>query len=142
MIGLRSATAEDKLHLQKCFSLDEWHAKEHVENWLAADVTTFFDERGALLHMAFAMEGETLRLHAQFDPLAKMRTARGVPEVLKIIKCVAGQNGYTRLAFWSMSPSLIGFMARLGFIKSGEDYALDLVETGDAPIRAECPTDH
>jgi hypothetical protein len=141
MIGLRPATEEDKLHLAKCFSLDEWHQKEQIENWLEAELTTFFDERGVLLHMCFTDERPTLRLHAQFDPLAKFRTARAIPQVLEIIQSVAVQNGYTALSFWSESPSLIAILEKLRFSKQGECWMLPL-EAAHANVRAECSTNH
>jgi len=138
MIGLRAATDSDKLHMAKCFSLDSWHQKEHIESWLNSHLTTFYDEQGPILHMAFTDEGATIRLHAQFDPLAKRRTARAIPQVLEMIKRVARENGYTSLALWSESPSLIAFMERLGFKKSGEDYSLAL-EAHDADVRPQRP---
>jgi hypothetical protein len=138
LIGLRSTTEEDRLHLAKCFSVDEWHQKESVENWLGSSLTTFFDERGALLHMCFTEEGKTLRLHSQFDPLAKLRTARAIPQVLEMIKAIAKESGYTELRFWSESPSLIALLEKLRFTKEGEDWILPL-EMNDASQRSQRP---
>lgn len=136
MIGLRAATDADKLHLAKCFSLDEWHRREHIENWMATDITTFYDERGPVFHMAFNSEGKSVRLHAQFNPLEKYRTAKAIPRVLEILKDVAVSGGYDTLCLWSASPGLISLLERLGFKKSGEDYVLTL-EAGNAAIRTE-----
>jgi hypothetical protein len=140
MIGLRPATEADRLHLAKCFGLDQWHAKEHIEDWLSVELTTFFDAHGALLHMCFTEEGKSLRLHSQFDPMAKFRTARAIPEVLQIIANVARENGYTRLVFWSESPSMIAFMEKLKFRKQGEDWILPL-EVSNSTLGTERSTD-
>lgn len=137
MIGLRPATEEDKLHLAKLFSLDQWHVKEHVEDWLSVEITTFFDAQGPVFFMAFTDEGKTLRLHSQFNVMEKYRTAKAIPVVLEIIKGVALENGYTRLVFWSESPSMIAFMEKLKFRKQGEDYVLSL-EVSNAGFRPEC----
>ena len=128
MIGLRPATESDKLHLVTCFSLDMWHAKEKVENWLNSDLTTFFDERGPIFHMAFTPEGKSLRMHSQFDPREKYRTSKGIIDALAKIKELAWHCGYTQLVLWSESPSLVAFMEQLGFEKLGEDYVLKLEE--------------
>lgn len=133
MIGLRAATEADKLHLAKCFSLDEWHRREHIENWMATDITTFFDEQGALLHMAFNQEGLALRMHAQFDPMAKTRTAKAIPKVLAVIAELAITQGIDRLVFYSESPRLISYMQRLGFRGESNglagDYSLALFDS-------------
>jgi hypothetical protein len=140
MIGLRPATEEDKLHLAKMFSRDQWHVKEHVEDWLSVEITTFFDAQGPVFFMAFTDEGKTLRLHSQFNVMEKYRTAKAIPQVLDIIKGVALENGYTRLVFWSESPSMIAFMEKLKFRKQGEDWVLPL-EVQFATLGTERSTD-
>jgi hypothetical protein len=138
MIGLRPATEADKVHLQGLFSLDEWHKREQIENWLSRkDVITFFDATGPIFYMCFTDERPILRLHAQFNCAEQYRTAKAIPTVLQIIKFTARQNGYTQLVLWSESPSLIALMERLGFKKSGEDYVLAL-EAQIAAIGSVC----
>lgn len=126
MIGLRSTNLQDTLHLAECLELDEWHKNEILETWLKRNLTTFYDEKGPIFHMCFTQEGKTLRLHAQFDPREKMRTARGIIFALEQIRRVGMGQGLERLVLWTESPGLARFMGRLGFTKDGEDYVLGL----------------
>lgn len=140
MIGLRPATEADRLHLAKLLSLDQWHQRENVEDWLSVEITTFLDAHGPIFFMAFTEEGKTLRMHSQFNAMEKYRTAKAIPDALEIIANVARENGYTRLVFWSESPSMIAFMEKLKFRKQGEDWILPL-EVSNSTLGAERSTD-
>jgi hypothetical protein len=128
MLGTRKSTEADKQHLVECHLLDEWHQDDApVNDWLNATLTTFYDSRGPIFHMAFADDkDQTLRMHAQFDPRERHRTARAIPAALGYITELALTTGYQKLALWSKSPKLIAFMQRLGFTQEGEDYVLYL----------------
>jgi|SRR5208337_2309663 len=118
MIGIRPATAEDCQHLAECLALDEWHKTETPEQWTQCQggLITFFDEKGPIFHMAFEDElEETLRVHCQFDPRERRRTALGLLDAFNKVTATAKQSGKKRIVFKSESPKLIAFLERLGF---------------------------
>lgn len=73
--------------------------------------------------MLFVKEGDALRIHCQFDPKEKRRTAVALYDAFEKVTSLAASNGYSKIVFESISPTLIGFFTRLGFQKSnGDDY--------------------
>ena len=66
--------------------------------------------------MAFEDEPEqTLRVHCQFDPRERRRTALGLLEAFKQVMDTAKKAGKKRIVFKSEAPKLIAFLGRLGF---------------------------
>jgi len=130
MVRVRPPTATDLFHLQRCHEQDEWHRDDATfEQWITAPggITTFYDDAGPIFHMAFFLEGKTLRLHAQFDSHGgKFRTARTIIVALDRIERLARENGTQRLAIWTKSPGLEKFMTGLGFVRENEDLILEL----------------
>jgi hypothetical protein len=129
-LKLRPSTDKDIKHLAECLRRDPWHRKEKLEDWVnvTGGLSTVYDHEGAIFHLAFTEEGRTLRLHAQFDPRQKFKTAHGIVVALGWIGLTA-QGKFDKLAIWSESPDMVEFMRRLGFEREGEDFVLPLQRT-------------
>lgn len=132
MLTLRPASTDDLEHLRICLSLDTWHAGETYEQWAdcKGGLTTFADDAGPIFHMAFEEEEKTLRVHCQFDPRERLRTAKGLRFAFERVTNLARKTGIEKIVFKSESPNLIGFFEKLGFEKEGDDYALQLFISG------------
>lgn len=133
-VYLRAPTPSDIEHLRECLSLDIWHVGQTEEQWIncAGGLTTFYDHKGPIFHMAFENEPEhTLRVHCQFDLREKRRTAVGLVRAFQQITALAAKNLYDQIKFNSDSPTLVAFFDRLGFKKEGNEYTLTLRGEGN-----------
>lgn len=81
------------------------------------------DEQGPI----FFVRGENcLRLHIQFAPNQKRRTARAISEFASTIAKGAKKLGYSELIFESVFRPLIRFLHKRGFISSQSEHILRL----------------
>ena len=138
MIKLAPTLQSDLDLLVGWVAVDPWH-KEN-ETWKKAEgmVTGFgllsfklCDSKGVVFFVRFDADNGFVRLAVQYAPetvVSKRRVAIGishglVPAAIEFAK----NNGYKGLVFESVSPALIGFGARLGFVKVPEkdDFILE-----------------
>lgn len=87
------------------------------------------DESGPVLYCRFDREGDLARMHTLFmpeDPTSKKRIACMLLDGFsKVAELLATDFGIRGVVFESTSPSLIAFMAGLGFNHIGQhDYAM------------------
>lgn len=84
---------------------------------------TVEDEQGPI----FFVRGENcLRLHIQFAPNQKKRTARAISEFASTIAQGAKKLGYSELIFESVFRPLIRFLHKRGFVSSQSEHILRL----------------
>ena len=81
------------------------------------------DEHGPI----FYVKGENcLRLHIQFAPNEKRRTARAISEFASVMAQGAKKLGYAELIFESVFHPLIRFLRKRGFVSSQSEQILSL----------------
>lgn len=93
----------------------------------SSDAKTFLyvveDEQGPI----FFVRGENcLRLHIQFAPNQRRRTARAISEFASVMAKGAKKLGYSELIFESVFRPLIRFLRKRGFKSSQSEQILDL----------------
>lgn len=118
-----------------------------IKDWIAADPnhqgitdTSFFlpsekpsdakillyaveDEQGPI----FFVRGENcLRLHIQFAPNRRRRTAQAISEFASVMATGAKKLGYSELIFESVFRPLVRFLRKRGFKSSQSEQILDL----------------
>ena len=110
--------AADEDHRNKC-DADFWLAKEPGVKLFAVE-----DSCGTI----FYVRGESLlRLHIQFAPDQKVRTAKAIDEFTELISAGAKKQNYKQLIFESTVAPLVRFLNKRGFRKSENEYVRDLV---------------
>lgn len=67
-----------------------------------------------------------LRLHIQFAPNQKVRTARAIESFTPQIAATAKKNHFKQLIFESVFAPLVHFMNKRGFRSSKDEQVMDL----------------
>jgi hypothetical protein len=126
------STVDDLEQLTEWIAYDPYHFHQgQPEWWLTGNGLLAFclmDDRGPLTYVRLDDEGEYIRIHTQFAPESVVSKRRLVVGMLQAINTLIEVYKSTAkgLVFNSVSPGLIAFMGRLGFIAVGnDDYRLD-----------------
>ena len=135
MITLDPSTPDDIEQIKEWVALDPYHFHQsEPEWWLTAAQGSLLafclkDALGPLIYVRLDMEGEYIRLNAQFAPESVAEKRRLVVGLLECMhKLIEFYTGSAKgIVFASISPALIDFMDRnLGFKAVGNnDYQLD-----------------
>ena len=129
MLKYRKVTANDRSQLEKWIASDPEHRdKTSPEFWLPeeGDGTNRFaieDDHGTVFYVRAE---NVLRLHIQFAPDERKRTAKAIDEFTKLISSGARQKKYKQLIFDSVFEPLIKFLERRGFHRSQNEQVMDL----------------
>lgn len=125
MIRFRPAIVDDVPQILSWISADLDHAgKMSAEWWLAGSILSCCaeDAAGSVMYLRIDRELSKARMHIQFAPhreVSKIRVAgafiEGLPRMAQTMK----DMGFGSLVFESVSPSLIGFMGKMGFSPAG-----------------------
>lgn len=77
------------------------------------------DDCGPVVYLRFDRDGDFIRMHTIFAPereVSKSRLARAITEAMPALGVMAVRNGGKGIVFESVSPKLIDFMGRFGFV--------------------------
>lgn len=123
----RPTTNTDKNKIVEWIAADPDHAgKSEAEFWLPdKDVSCFAveDELGAV----FYVRAETvMRLHIQFAPNQRARTARAIDEFTPWIAAAGTKKGCKQMLFESVFAPLVRFLEKRGFRHSPDEYVMEL----------------
>ncbi len=126
-LKFRPTTSTDKEQIAGWIAADPDHnGKSQAEFWLPGkDISCFTveDEMGTV----FYVRAETvMRLHIQFAPQQKTRTARAIDEFTPWIATAAKKRGCKQLIFESVFAPLVRFLEKRGFWASPNEYVMDL----------------
>jgi hypothetical protein len=136
MAHIAPTTQDDFSRIQEWISKDPWHRDDPYwvpEGLLTGNGALSFcvsDTEGPLCYVRLDAEDEMLRLATQFGPEEEVSRKRlvagllsaGIPAIIEFGK----SKGYRGIVFETVSPSLIAFMEKQGFLKTAKenDYAL------------------
>jgi hypothetical protein len=127
MIKFRFVTENDRSQLENWISADSEHSGQPVSFWMPSDEKiqnyVIQDEQGDLFYVRAE---NLLRLHIQFAPNQKERTARAVDEYTQTLAQGAKKLGYKQLIFESTFKPLIRFLQKRGFRSSQNEQVMDL----------------
>jgi hypothetical protein len=119
MIQLTPTTTDDIPELTAWIAADEYHKGTDPSFWLTGNglfAGKASDQTGTLAYVRCDDEKFGYRLHTQFSPQPpKSRVVKAALEFINTVSEMAKQNGKQYLITNSTSPSLIKFLARLGF---------------------------
>jgi len=113
---------------------DPWHQQLGGDFWLTGSRCLFacklLDEEGTVCYLRVEEEDDSYRLHTQFAPehlVSKRRVVRAAIEFFRVLGELARANGKQNILTESISPKLIAFLGRLGFLPAGSnDYKLEV----------------
>jgi hypothetical protein len=127
MIRFEVSKEQDLEQIQDWTDLDRYHRGQHNPKWwLTGNGLVAFrldDSKGAVFYVRLD-GGEYARLSVQFAPeelVPKIRLVRAMLQTFPKLVEIAKENGSKGMIFYSESPTLIGFMSRLGFKDQGDD---------------------
>lgn len=125
-------TEQDIPMLEEWIKNDPHHKDQSASFWLTPNGLLTFalsDNNGPIAFVRIDRDSDVrARLHTQFGPysdVSKLRLARGMLKILPVLFDWLKSSGYREVCFDSVSPKLISFMNRLGFVPDGvNDYVL------------------
>lgn len=127
-MNYRKLIPNDRFLLEKLIAIDSDHAnKSTVDFWtqeVPGKVQSFAveDTKGPI----FYVKSENLaRLHMQFDPREKFRTAKALAWFIPNIQASL-KGSYRQIIFESTSEDLIRFAERFGYYRSINEVIKDL----------------
>jgi hypothetical protein len=128
MLKSRSVTEKDRTKLEEWIAADPDHReKSKPDFWIAHEdgVRQFAiqDEHGDIF---FVRCENLLRLHIQFAPNQRIRTAKAIDEFTPLIAAGAKKERYKQLIFESVFEPLIRFLEKRGFHSSPAEQVHDL----------------
>lgn len=127
MLKYRATTDLDKEQIAAWIAADPDHkGKSKPEFWLPdKNISCFAAEDDA--GMVFFVRAETvMRLHIQFAPQQRLRTAKAIEEFTPWIAAAAKKRGCKQLIFESVFAPLIRFLQRRGFCASPNEQVMGL----------------
>ncbi len=127
MLKYRLTTDQDKEQIAAWVHADPDHTgKSSPDFWFPNKNISCFaveDEAGTI----FYVRAETvMRLHIQFAPQQRWRTAKAIDEFTPWISAAAHKRGCKQLIFESVFAPLIRFLRKRGFCASPNEQVLDL----------------
>ena len=130
MMNFSPAVDSDLEQLKEWIDKDPWHKDQPADWWLTGNgylSCVLQDQTGPVFYLRFDQEDELLRMSTQFAPeeeVSKMRVAKAILKTFpKFIEAMRPK--FKGIIFESTNPTLIGFMAKLGFEKvEGRNYVL------------------
>lgn len=132
MIKSRKTSNQDASLIKDWISCDPNHSgvtnasfflPSETESEAKTFLYTIEDEQGPI----FFVRGENcLRLHIQFAPNQRRRTARAISEFASVMAAGAKKLHYSELIFESVFRPLIRFLHKRGFVSSRNEYILNL----------------
>lgn len=121
------STVDDIPQIQQWTDADVYHNGQHSPGWwITGNGFIAFrleDNKGPVFYVRID-DGEYARLNVQFPPIdvvPKMRLARAMIQTLPRLIEITKSHGCKGLIFDSVSPALISFMEKLGFLKIAQD---------------------
>jgi hypothetical protein len=128
MIKYRNTAVSDLPQIKNWIDQDPDHKERCTpEYWLPGEekIRQFViqDEIGDVF---YCRAENVLRLHIQFAPNQKLRTARAIAEFTPMIAAGAKHLKYKQLIFESIFEPLISFLEKRGFHRSANENVMDL----------------
>lgn len=129
MLTRREVSTADRDQIAEWISQDSDHKDRGDANfWLPENEKddqcfAMEDEHGTIFYVRLE---KVLRLHVQFAPKERQRTAAAIDEFTKQIATAAKATGYAQLIFDSVFAPLIRFLHKRGFRSSPAEQVLDL----------------
>jgi hypothetical protein len=121
----------DLEQIKEWIDKDPYHKDQPADWWLTGNgylSCALQDSIGPVFYLRFDQESDLLRMSTQFAPFEEVSKIRVAKAILKTFPkfIEAMRPKFKGIVFESVSPTLIGFMAKLGFTHSGEgnDYTL------------------
>jgi len=138
-IKFTPTTTEDIPQLQEWIAADPWHQGQTPEFWLTGAPNSLLafclqDDRGPVLY-ARVDQGDPATLHTQFAPVEVVSKGRLVRGMLKAMPVLFNhvKTKASAIVFESVSPTLIVFMLRAGFVRveDTDDYNLEFAPSAE-----------
>jgi hypothetical protein len=128
MIKYRDTTPSDKAQIQDWISKDPDHTGRcEPEFWLPGEEKVRqFVVQDSCGDIFYVRAENILRLHIQFAPDQRVRTARAISEFTPLIASGAKKEKYKQLIFESVFQPLIQFLEKRGFHSSPAEQVMDL----------------
>lgn len=128
MIQYRNTTETDRTQLENWISKDPDHAGRCTPDfWLPGeDKVRQFVVQDSCGDIFYVRAENILRLHIQFAPGERARTAAAISEFTPVIAAGAKQWKYKQLIFESVFKPLIRFLEKRGFRSSANEFVYDL----------------
>ena len=128
MLRVREVSESDRAQISDWIEKDADHKdKCDADFWLKSapglKLFAIEDSCGTI----FYVRGESLlRLHIQFAPDQKVRTAKAIDEFTELIAAGAKKQNYKQIIFESVFAPLVRFLNKRGFRKSENEYVRNL----------------
>ena len=121
MITFRPTTKDDAPLIGTWILADEDHRDKMDATFFTTpdDRSTVYaveDEEGPVIFVRQEIDGMATRLHTQFPPDSRKRVAKALLQGYPAVAADAKQRGFKAVVFDSVSPALIRFMLRFGFV--------------------------
>jgi hypothetical protein len=140
MINFESSTIEDQSRIAEWMQADPYHCSGYSHDmpgwWITGQECLLAgrlrDEQGIVLYFRFDIEDGFARMHTQFAPeeqVNKKRVALAIIQGIVFIVPFLREKGAKGIVYESISPSLIEFMGKKGFIPrpGGKEFLDDYV---------------
>lgn len=130
MVKFEASTEEDVNRIREWTDSDIYHRERNLPEWwlTGSGLLSFalYDDKGPVFYVRIdtGADGEYARLNVQFAPeevVPKIRLAKAMIQTLPKLIEIAKKHGIEGFIFDSISPRLVIFMERLGFVKVAED---------------------
>jgi hypothetical protein len=135
MLSFIPTTVADALTIRAWIAADTYHAGQHEAFYLEGSVaaTKLEDSQGTVLFLRMDKETNGTRLHVQFAPaeiVSRLRVAKALMRSIPVVREKLGA-----LVTESVSPALIGFLERMGFVRvdGTDDYRLEKEQAKSCP---------
>lgn len=128
MLKTRSVGEQDRNKLEEWIAADPDHVgKTSPDFWLRPEShVRQFVMQDSCGDIFFVRAENILRLHIQFAPGQRVRTAKAIDEFTPLIAVGAKKEHYKQLIFESVFKPLIGFLEKRGFRSSPAEQVMDL----------------
>jgi hypothetical protein len=128
MLKSRSVTEQDRIKLEQWIAADPDHVgRGNPDFWIKSEPhVRQFVMQDSCGDIFFVRAENVLRLHIQFAPDQKIRTARAIDEFTPLIAVGAKKEHYKQLIFESVFQPLIGFLEKRGFHSSPAEQVMEL----------------
>ena len=135
MIKVRVTKEADREQIRELIATDTFHVGNTQPEFFLPSLepkktnvelnTTYLTVEDANGPVFFVRAEQAVRVHIQFG-LSKLRTAKALKEFIEMNKIPLKSKGACQIITESISASLIGFLERLGFKKSPDEFVLPL----------------
>lgn len=121
MTIFRDIKPEDYAQLEQWIFAEPAHRHLTPDFWMEPLTPTTLccaidDDKGTVLYLKQVVDGQDIRLFAQFAPVTeRRRIARVIPDVIKALRSIARSKGFRSMIFDTENPQLGKFVTRFGF---------------------------